>query len=364
MYRIPIPQYPNEITPDWLTEVLQRSSVIEEGIRVRDVQLSDPGREASYAGFVSRLTVEYDGSTGAGPDTMIAKLPAPEWMIRRLFRPLYRNEALFYRKLASTTPFPTPRCYAALLNRKQTRSLLLLEDLQPFASPGDHDDGCTIEQAQLALTRLAESHSPWWDSLRSSEMDWLSRYRFNSRQNWMIYAGALGPFLYRLRHVTPPHTLDLVQSLWRYRNELQRQEAGRPQSLQHGDFRLANLAFSDDDVYAFDWQVVRKGPPLFDVAWFMVTSLTIEQRRSAEADLLQDYHSALCESGVQHYPMDELMGDYRLSLIMTIPQMMVIGAFLRLDERREAELQKLLQRFDAAREDHDLEWVAGSYSRT
>jgi aminoglycoside phosphotransferase (APT) family kinase protein len=134
-------------------------------------------------------------------------------------------------------------------------------------------------------------------------------------------------------------------------------EAGRPQSLQHGDFRLANLAFSDDEVYAFDWQVVRQGPPLFDFAWFMVTSLTVEQRRNAESHLLNAYHTALCESGVQHYTLDDLMADYRLSLVMTIPQMMVIGAFLRLDERREAELQKLLQRLDAAREDHELEFL-------
>jgi hypothetical protein len=89
----------------------------------------------------------------------------------------------------------------------------------------------------------------------------------------------------------------------------------------------------------------------------VVTSLTVEQRRAAEADLLHAYYAELCASGITSYTEDELIADYQLALVMTIPQMMVIGAFLRIDERREAELQKLLQRFDAARSDHNLEQV-------
>jgi thiamine kinase-like enzyme len=357
MTRIRIPRHPGALSPEWLTDVLRRTDVLTGEDRVHHVTLSDPGQEASYAGYVSRLTLEYECRDTPGPRTLIAKLPAPERIIRRLFRSLYRNEALFYRHLADRVPFPVPECYAALLNRKRTRSLLLLQDLQPFATPGDHDEGCTVEQARIALTRLAALHAQWWNSPELAEIDWLGQYRFNSRQNWMIYAGALGPFLYRLRHITPPQTLRMIRSLWRCRDTLLQRESGRPFSLQHGDFRLANLAFSADEVYAFDWQVVRTGPPLFDVAWFVVTSLTVEQRRAAEADLLHAYYAELCASGITSYTEDELIADYQLALVMTIPQMMVIGAFLRIDERREAELQKLLQRFDAARSDHNLEQV-------
>jgi thiamine kinase-like enzyme len=355
MPHIPIPQHLDDITPEWLTVVLRRQGMLSDKGSVQSVVFSDPGREASYAGHVSRLTLEYDTLTDGSPRTIIAKLPAPETTIRLLFRTLYRNEALFYRRIAREISLRVPACYAALMNRRRTRSLLLLEDLSEVARPGDHDTGCTTEEAGIALTQLARVHAKWWNSSGLTTIDWLGRYQVNSTKNWMIYAGAWVPFQTRLRHVTPKRTLQLVRSLWRYRTQLQELETGRPYTLQHGDFRLANLAFTTDDVYAFDWQVVRIGPPLFDVAWFMVTSLTTDQRRESETDLLTAYHVRLIEAGVSNYTMDDLMTDYRLSLLMTIPQMMVIGAFLRIDEEREAELKKLLYRFDAAREDHKLE---------
>lgn len=332
--------------------------MLTESSRVARVLLSDPGQEASYAGFVSRLTLHYEPAGTSLPHTMILKLPASERPIRELFRTLYRNEALFYRRIAGEAGIPVPTCYAALLNRRRTRSLLLLEDLSRFAIPGDHDTGCTIDQAEIALRRLAGFHATWWEHPSLREIDWLGHYRVNSLKNWAIYGGAWGPFNYRLRHITPPATLHLFRHLWRFRDSLKRLETGRPLSLQHGDYRLANLAFTRDDVYAFDWQVIRVGHPLFDVAWFMLTSLTVRQRRGAEASLLRAYHVSLIGSGVIGYTFEELINDYRLALLMTIPQIMVIGAFLRVNPARLVELGTLLQRFDAAREDHALDALA------
>ncbi len=363
MTRITIPQHPDEISPEWLTHLFHRNQIIPGDVEVLSIDRSDPGRKASYAGFVSRLKISYSSENAPGPETMIAKFPAPELTIRRLFRLLYRNEAMFYRHLADETPIRVPTCYASLINRKRTRSLLLLEDLSPFASLPTHTDGCSTEQARIALVRLAQFHARWWqDPEISNEHSWLGRYQVNSTQNWMIYAAAWLPFQYRVRHITPEPTLQLFRSLWRYRDNLLKLDANRPQTIHHGDFRLANLAFTPDDAVVFDWQVVRIGPPMFDVAYFMFTSLSIEQRRSAEQDLLSAYHATLLENGVT-YSMDELMQDYRTGLLMTIPQSMVIGAFLRLDEEREVEIQQMLEQFDALREDHELEKFAGASLR-
>jgi hypothetical protein len=354
MQRTFIPQRPEQVTPVWLTEVLRRSGVLDENTSVIEAELSDPGREASYAGYVSRISLTFSSSVDCLPHTMILKLPAPERLIRRLFRSIYRNETLFYREIAESSAIPVPKCYVALINRSRTRSLLLLEDLTAFARPGDHDSGCTDQQAEVALGRLAGLHADWWEHPALDEIPWLSRYRVDSRKNWLIYAGAWAPFQFRLRDVTPPETLRLYRDLWRYRRRLLELEHGRPHSLQHGDYRLANLAFSDDDVYVFDWQVVRAGPPMFDVAWFILTSLDIEQRRRIEADLLRGYHAALVDSGIVDYTFEELIADYRFALLLTIPQIMVIGGFLRVDPSRRVLLGELLNRFDAARRDHEL----------
>ncbi len=354
MHRIVIPQHPDEITPDWLTQTLRRSGVLDSRVRVRDVSLDDPGRNASYAGYVSRISIEYDGDHARPPATMILKLPAPERMIQRLFRSIYRKEVLFYRYLAHQSTMPVPDCYAALTNRDSSRTLLLLEDLTRHATIGDHDDGCSFEQASHALSTLARFHAAWWMHPELEKYPWLGRYRVDSRQNWAIYAGAWLPFMIRLGRVTPDEALGLFRSLWRYRHRLIELEAGRPHSLQHGDFRLANLAFSPDDVYAFDWQVVRIGPPMFDVAWFILTAFQNHERHQFEAELLRSYHVALVGSGVVAYSFEEMIEDYRFALLLAIPQIMVIGGFLRMDPERKAMIVELLHRFEAMRQDHEL----------
>lgn len=362
MQRIRIPAHPGEITPEWLTPILHQSGALSPNVRVTRIVQSDPGSEASYAGYVLRLALEYDQPACEAPVSLIAKFPAPEPQIRYLFRPLYRNEVLFYRRLADDVSLSTPTCYAALLNRRRTRSLLLLQDLTAVGDIGDHDAGCADEQAMLALTRLAEFHATWWQSPELESTEWLGQYHVSSKQNWLLYAGAWLPFQYRLRHITPPASLRLIRNLWRHRKRLRELAQGRPDSLQHGDYRLANMAFSPDEVYVFDWQVIRAGPPLFDVAWFMLTSLTIEQRRLLEADLLRAYHVALIGAGVLGYSFEEMRDDYLLALLLAIPQTMVIGGFLRMDPEREATMATLLSRFEAAREDHDLEkMLTGSF---
>jgi hypothetical protein len=355
MQRLTIPQHPRRITPEWLTLALRTSSTLPGDASVQRIAFDDPGREASYAGYVARLIIDYDRPGAGAPRSMILKLPAPERLIRRIFSPLYRNEARFYRQIAANSPVSTPKCYAALLNRDRNRTLLLIEDLADLATVGDHDAGCSIEQARIALTSIARMHAAWWESPDLDAAGWLGRYRVNSWKNWLIYAGAWAPFQLRLRRQTPTPTLQLFRNLWRFRDRLRRLEAGRPHTLHHGDFRLANLAFTDDDVFVFDWQVVRAGSPLFDVAWFMLTSLEIDQRREHEADLLRAYHVALIQAGVTGYTMEDLIDDYRFALLLTIPQIMVIGGFLRIDPARKATLGTLLRRFEAARVDHDLD---------
>jgi hypothetical protein len=49
----------------------------------------------------------------------------------------------------------------------------------------------------------------------------------------------------------------------------------------------------------FDWQIVRKGRPWRDVTYFLVGSLTVEQRREAERDLVRHYCDQLARHSVR-----------------------------------------------------------------
>ena len=62
-------------------------------------------------------------------------------------------------------------------------------------------------------------------------------------------------------------------------------------TLIHLDLRLDNLLFSPDGttVTVIDWQGVGVGPASWDLAYFISQSLTIENRRNHEKELLDLY---------------------------------------------------------------------------
>ena len=71
--------------------------------------------------------------------------------------------------------------------------------------------------------------------------------------------------------------------------------AEAPTTVCHGDFRGDNLMFDDrahpahpdDEVAVLDWQIAYRGPAVTDVAYFLCQSLTVEERRTHERELVQ-----------------------------------------------------------------------------
>src|SRR3546814_8490367 len=73
-----------------------------------------------------------------------------------------------------------------------------------------------------------------------------------------------------------------------------------PLCLVHGDAHLGNsYRRPDGDRIWFDWQIVRKGRPWRDYSYFVIGSITIEDRRRAERDLLRHYCNELSRHGVE-----------------------------------------------------------------
>jgi aminoglycoside phosphotransferase (APT) family kinase protein len=103
----------------------------------------------------------------------------------------------------------------------------------------------------------------------------------------------------------------------------------------HGDFRLDNLLFGGPRVAVVDWQTVKIGPALSDVAYFIGSALLPEVRRDHEAALVRSYHHQLAEAGVT-LPWDECWADYRRypfdGLLMGIVASMLVARTPRGDD--------------------------------
>ncbi len=88
--------------------------------------------------------------------------------------------------------------------------------------------------------------------------------------------------------------------------------------LVHGDYRLDNLMFPADGgpgVVALDWQTLSLGLPARDLAYFIGTGLSVEDRRVHESELVTAYHRALVGHGVTDYDRDQCWDDYRFAMI-------------------------------------------------
>jgi aminoglycoside phosphotransferase (APT) family kinase protein len=127
----------------------------------------------------------------------------------------------------------------------------------------------------------------------------------------------------------------------------------------HGDYRLDNLLFPDASgpaatgrVAAVDWQTVSLGLPARDVAYFLETSLTVEDRRRHEDDLVAAYHRALEAHGVSGHPLDACLDDYRFALLQG-PLITVLGAaYSRRTDRGDDMFMAMAARSCAAVRDH------------
>lgn len=131
--------------------------------------------------------------------------------------------------------------------------------------------------------------------------------------------------------------------------------AARPErfSVIHGDYRLDNLLVAPDgSVTVVDWQSVSIGLPARDLAYFCSTSLTIDDRRAHEDELVRAYHDALVGHGVTDHPFDECLDDYRFSMA-SVPLFLVLGAaYGTPTERGDDMFVALAERFCAAIRDH------------
>jgi hypothetical protein len=88
---IGLPKHVDEITPAWLTMILQRQSAIEQA-KVVSVRVEQIG---TFSSKLLRLRLGYDHLEASAPTSLIVKQPAPNARVRPGLG--FANEIYFYR---------------------------------------------------------------------------------------------------------------------------------------------------------------------------------------------------------------------------------------------------------------------------
>jgi len=285
-------------------------------------------------GATYRLSIDAD----EGPPTLIAKVAAGDAAARRRVRNGYRSEAGFYRDIASTVDVATPHCWYAAITDDSLAFTLLLDDLSPRI-PGVQAAGCTVEQARLAVANLAALHAGRWNDESIFDLAFVARpTAAGAEYVGSVVAAATDSFVERFAaeldgsDVATLRAAAAVMTPWH-------QARPHPFAVLHGDYRLDNLLFDPEgaDVIAVDWQTLAIGPPARDLAYFLGTSLTVDDRRAAERELVGEYHATLCARGVSGYGAGECFDDYRLGQLQG-PMITTMGcAFATGDRSADAD---------------------------
>ena len=319
------PRTVDEITAEWLTEALRGSGAIRDAA-VESFEIANIGDDQGIVGEVLRVSLNYDRLEDGMPRSVIAKLALADDEMRALMNSgnFYEVEARFYRDLASTSGMPTPRTYFADYDADTGYVNLLLEDLGHLRAV-DQADNCSFEDASSALQSLARMHARWWGDTRLLGYSWLANSPDpKGVQNQVdLFPTRLEACLEKVADFLPAGFEAVARKFEKSIPEMIRLRYSGPQTLTHGDFRLANLFFDDAPgvtapVTALDWQLTVNAKGAQDVGYFLCWSLATESRRQHEAQLLADYHDYLVELGVAGYSFDEFTVDARRAVLINL----------------------------------------------
>jgi hypothetical protein len=254
-------------------------------------------------GTTDRVRLALHGTDPALPGSVFVKV-APRARLVRLFGNLVnlgREEVGFYRDVRPHTAVEAPAVLGLDHDPATKRFVIVIEDLEARGCTfTDVRAACSPDRAVAVLTTLATLHGEHWQSPRLSAADGgdLAWVRINSADPLLpLVARAVQRFGRQIAAddpaLAPAAGLALLD---RYPALARRLDEGPPTVL-HGDPHPGNCYFVDGRAGLFDWQTLRRGKALRDVAYFLVLGLDPEVRRSHERDLLDAYRDALAGAG-------------------------------------------------------------------
>jgi hypothetical protein len=233
-----------------------------------------------------------------------------------------------------------------------------MEDLT--VSPGAFgasDDHLGIDGVAAGLASLALVHGAMWGDPRLDALAWLpaSMGTDNDTEQVVEYWEYIWFNLTQPEYerVVPGWVYDNAERMQHVLDELTAFELALPgpRGLVHGDSHQGNSFLrSDGERVWVDWQLVRKGSPWRDVCYFLVSSLTVEERRASDRDLVEDYRQRLLATGAEDVPeQDEAWRQF--TLWPAYGAQAWLGNINQWGQRNGVEM---VQRHFAALEDYDV----------
>lgn len=348
----------DDIDAGWLTGVLTATGTLSKGARVTSVRRNTCGTGQLADSY--RFELGYSPHS-AGPPTLVGKFPSQDPVSRQFGRQsgYYRTEIRFYRELAPSLGAMTlPTALHAELAENETDFVLLMDDLAP-ARTVDQLDGCTADEAALVIEQLAALHASSWCSDRLAATAWLTGALASFDDITANFPETIRAFSETFGDLVPESDITQAAKLNHHLDTWRTIIATR-RCLWHSDVRADNLLFDARNgqipVAILDWQGVGYGYGPIDVAYFLSTSMTTEDRRRNERDLVALYQQCLAGHGVVGYSAECAWDDYRLLAIHPLQTAIFGLGAIRRSERGDELWRQWIER--SAQHTRDLDSFA------
>jgi hypothetical protein len=343
---IRFPRRPSELTAEWLAEALGGPG------KLRGFVTEQVGSGVGLVSELTRVVLEWDGHDG--PSVVVAKFASSGEETRFVATVLrmYEREVRAYEELAERSPLGAPRRWFSAFEPDTHDFALVLSELR--GRNPDQLDGCTEDEAALAIDRLAAHHAAFWVDDDLASLAWLPslddpqivgavQVAFDA--GWRALAASVDD-------LASPDIRDLCNRFPELVPQLMHDLSQPPYTLAHGDYRLDNMFFDEPDLSLCDWQLVTRARGPYDLAYFTTQSLRVEQRRAWEPDLVTRYADGLAAHDVGGYEFAALWHDYRVATLFCLVYPVVAGGGLTVaDERHVVLCRSLFERCVAAIED-------------
>jgi hypothetical protein len=221
-----------------------------------------------------------------------------------------------------------PEVYFTVIDEPHLNFMLVMEDITARGcDPRDSLRPMTVEQVLKGVRSLANLHSAYWGDRLDEEplLSWVEPF-----VAWRgVMARGIDIGIQRAGGSIPSEVRDMTgaqieDDLWApYIGTLG--QGG--QTLLHGDPHIGNTyVLPDGGVGFLDWQVVRRGNFSVDLGYFAQGALTVEDRRTAEVELVTEYREALDLPTAELPTEEEIWHRYRASATHGLTMWLVTAA--------------------------------------
>jgi hypothetical protein len=263
-----------------------------------------------------------------------------------------QREARFYAAVPPSLTLRVPTVYVARDDPADGSFVLLLEDLDTTGcTVSDGTWGVTPDAAALALEDLAGLHLRYLSAdRRREELGWVPTSRALSEYG----AGLLRYGLDHHRERLSRQFAALSQLYIDHPAALHQLWQIGPKTVVHGDTHIGNL-FDDHGRTGFlDWGMINVTTPIRDVSYFINLSLSTEDRRVHERDLIRHYLEIWNSESASALTFEQAWLAHRIHAAYCVPACCQIVTFPDdATEARRVFAGAFLARAEAAIEDLD-----------